>query len=64
MKTCACGKTFLTIPENARFFVPDEGEFSHGWWWDCDCRSTLFLPCDGPATREMIDRENDQKEVA
>ena len=41
-KTCTCGKHFESIPKNARFHSSDD-EFE-GWYWDCSCGSTLFVP--------------------
>ncbi|PWU22989.1 hypothetical protein C5B42_04430 [Candidatus Cerribacteria bacterium 'Amazon FNV 2010 28 9'] len=43
MKTCGkCGKQFLEIPENARFFKGKTSDVLDGYYWNCECGSTLF----------------------
>lgn len=41
-KECrACGLTYLRVPEIARVSTdPDMG----GWYWECVCKSTLYVP--------------------
>ena len=41
-KTCSCGKLHRLIPHGAIFF--NKGCAMDGYWWDCLCRSTLFVP--------------------
>lgn len=41
MKQCSCGKTFSEIPKDARFH--NSGDEFQGWYWECPCRSTLFI---------------------
>ncbi len=45
-KKCGCGKSHHMIPEDAK-----EGEW--GYFWNCECNSTLFWP--NEKTRKEID---------
>lgn len=41
-KVCAtCGKAHAIVPENARLMA--QGKLA-GFYWECDCLSTLFVP--------------------
>lgn len=42
VKTCSCGLSFIAIPETAKYHA--SGDVFEGWYWDCVCRSTLFVP--------------------
>ncbi len=37
-----CGKLINELPENTR--VMDEGDELDGWYFECSCRSTQFIP--------------------
>lgn len=41
IKKCACGREFSEVPPNAKVW-PNFG----GLLADCECKSTLFSPCD------------------
>ena len=41
-KKCSCGKVHNEVPKNAREWK-DEGVLI-GWVWECECKSTLFVP--------------------
>jgi len=41
-KQCGCGKVHQTIPQDHRLET-DEGSYV-GYYWDCECKSTLFVP--------------------
>lgn len=41
IKTCSCGKTFNYIPGHAKKAAD---AILPGWYWNCDCGSTLVLP--------------------
>jgi hypothetical protein len=41
MKTCSCGRSFVSVPQTAQYFS-DDG--LAGWYWNCSCRSTMYLP--------------------
>lgn len=52
-KQCGCGKVWTAIPDNVQLFGPKPGTDSAdfwsgdalcGWYWECDCQSTLFVP--------------------
>lgn len=43
MKTCSCGKVWLTIPSHAKLKISGD-EFLDGYYWECVCKSTLFVP--------------------
>jgi len=40
-KKCSCGKHFARVPEDA---ILQEDEEMSGWYWNCECKSTLFMP--------------------
>jgi hypothetical protein len=43
-KTCACGEHHDRIPESARYQPPgDSFDWLAGWFWECECRSTMFV---------------------
>lgn len=42
MKSCSCGLKFQDIPKDAKYF--DDGDKIKGWFWQCSCNSTVFLP--------------------
>lgn len=44
--TC-CGHRFERIPEDARFH--DDNSPLRGFYWECRCGSTLFVPADRAA---------------
>ncbi len=44
-KTCSCGRKFDSIPANAKYF---DGEGFEGYYFNCECKSTLFFPCKKP----------------
>lgn len=46
IKHCACGNNFVHVPSYA--FFQNEGKFS-GYFWNCSCKSTLFLPAQDSA---------------
>lgn len=41
-KKCGCGRVHFEIPATAR--VQKQGDRLSGWYWDCACHSTLFIP--------------------
>ncbi|NRA76783.1 MAG: hypothetical protein HRU18_01135 [Pseudoalteromonas sp.] len=49
-KTCSCGRFFKTIPDDCIIH-------STGYWWNCECKSTLFY---GFISREK-ENKNDFK---
>lgn len=40
-KTCYCGNFYAVLPENHKA-IPT-GDMA-GWWFDCSCKSTIFIP--------------------
>jgi hypothetical protein len=40
MKTCQCGRVYARIPAHARYHAD---AFFGGWYWECACKSTLFV---------------------
>lgn len=45
---CSCGRAHFEIPKTARF--QNEGDALDGWYFECACRSTLFIPLADPKT--------------
>lgn len=43
-KVCGCGKVFKSVPQDARVHLDPEEPTLSGYYWNCDCRSTLFVP--------------------
>lgn len=44
IKTCAtCGATFDRVPAGAREGLESRDEFP-GFYWECSCKSTMFVP--------------------
>lgn len=44
-KICnCCGKVWNKIPDGAK--LQDNGDAFDGYFFDCDCKSTLFIPKD------------------
>lgn len=45
-KTCGkCKKEWKEIPTNAKFVAQaTEHSSFDGYWWDCECKSNLFVP--------------------
>lgn len=42
-KKCnCCGNLYIQIPSGARFL--DNCDPLGGWYWECSCGSTLFVP--------------------
>lgn len=42
IKTCKCGREFMSVPSNARVLnEPDEP--MNGAYWECSCGSTLAI---------------------
>lgn len=44
MVICKCGIEHVGVPGNAKVF--DSGDEMAGIYWECECKSTLFLPKD------------------
>ncbi len=42
-KVCGCGRVWRVIPKEARFIMTPDDELS-GYYWECICKSTLFVP--------------------
>lgn len=42
-KTCSCGKPHPTLPLDAKFFRDEESSPLSGYYWNCECGSTMFL---------------------
>lgn len=51
-KNCGkCGKLFAGVPSRAKFFEdPEMG----GFYWECECKSTLFSPCPQDAPEQPL----------
>lgn len=43
-KTCSCGRIHSVVPAIAKY--QHDGSDLSGWYWNCDCNSTLFLADD------------------
>lgn len=43
-KTCSCGKHYSELPKNHKTQIT--GELTDGAWFDCQCKSTCFVPLD------------------
>lgn len=44
-KKCGCcGLDYLALPAQAKLFLDPEDNRLSGYYWDCTCRSTLFVP--------------------
>lgn len=41
-KVCSCGRVHKLIPANAK--RKDDCVHFNGWYWQCECGSTLFWP--------------------
>lgn len=41
LKICSCGREFHSMPAKAKY-NPAEG--LRGWFWECSCNSTLYVP--------------------
>ena len=48
-KECSCGKRWDRVPR-------DHVRNDMGFWWNCGCRSTLFLPFDGVVGWEKLEK--------
>jgi hypothetical protein len=56
VKICAkCQKQWTKVPENSKF--QNCGDILDGIYWDCDCKSTLFIPLSQLA--EMLEEEEE-----
>jgi hypothetical protein len=42
VKACSCGEKHKQIPVGAR--LVNNGDDLDGFYWDCHCKSTLFVP--------------------
>lgn len=42
-KCDCCGELFYEIPLTAKFKDESFAPFN-GFWWDCSCKSTMFMP--------------------
>lgn len=49
---CSCGEEHYLVPANAKESFEDR--FS-GYYWNCSCKSTLFLPRDMVSGEEVCD---------
>jgi len=53
-KQCRCGHVFLEVPEQAVFHLTDEANtFPTGYYWLCDCRSTICYPTEKPEEEKV-----------
>lgn len=44
-KKCSCGRTHTNNTATGVRYHFDADEITmSGWFWECDCKSTLFLP--------------------
>lgn len=44
-RTCSCGRVHDIIPATARYQKSAlEGDPLAGWYWECECGTTLFIP--------------------
>lgn len=43
-RVCSCGKLHTHVPFGARLQM--DGDSLDGYYWECECKSTLFLPLD------------------
>lgn len=43
LKVCGCGTSYSKLPETAKLFKDENPDFC-GYWFNCACRSTLFVP--------------------
>jgi hypothetical protein len=43
IKICSCGFEFFSVPARARFLDSDDD--LRGWYFECSCFSTVFVPC-------------------
>lgn len=44
IKACKCGAKFHEPNDSARIMI--EGDLADGLYWECECKSTLFLKFD------------------
>lgn len=45
VKRCGCcEKVFDTVPEHAKYHVDKECGLTNGYYWNCNCGSTMFIP--------------------
>lgn len=44
VKQCSCGLIHFWIPLDAKFKTPEAADdMTGGWYWNCACKSTLFV---------------------
>lgn len=49
-KSCSCGIEHKHMPSNTRVY--EKGNVIHGYFWECECGSTLLIPLDKKGGRD------------
>jgi hypothetical protein len=57
-RRCSCGKLHEFVPRTAR--VLKEDSELDGFYWECDCKTTLFEPFGTNSKTSEEDREQDK----